>query len=47
VDCRRLGLYKCCTVGWSAGDECVGGIGSVVTALVRMRGDEKAVGESR
>jgi hypothetical protein len=30
-DCRVLGLCKVAIVGWSAGDECVGGRGNLVT----------------
>jgi hypothetical protein len=33
-----LGLCKVGTVGWSAGDECVEGMGGLVTGLGRMRG---------
>jgi hypothetical protein len=37
-DCRRLGLCKVGVVGWTAGDECVGGRGSLVTGWRRMEG---------
>jgi hypothetical protein len=35
-DCRRLGLCKVVIVGWSAGDECVGGKGSLVASWGRI-----------
>jgi hypothetical protein len=48
-DCRGLGLYTVGIVGWSAGDECIGGRGSLVIGWGRMGGKgegwEKRVGE--
>jgi hypothetical protein len=40
-----LGLYKFGIVGWSAGDECVGERGSLVTVWGRMGGE--CVGRGR
>jgi hypothetical protein len=50
-DCSSLGLCKVGIVGWSAGNECVGGSGSLVTGWGRIRrsgeGWGKRVGEKR
>jgi hypothetical protein len=37
-DCRGLGLCKVGIVGWSVGNECVGGRGSLVTGWKNGRG---------
>jgi hypothetical protein len=36
---QGFGLCKVDIVGWSAGDECVGGRGSLVTGWGRMGGE--------
>jgi hypothetical protein len=43
-DCRRLWLCKIGIVGWSAGDECVRGWGSLVTGWGRMGGEGEGRG---
>jgi hypothetical protein len=45
-DCRGLGLCKVDIVGWSAGGECVGVRGSLVTGWGRWVGKVKAWEES-
>jgi hypothetical protein len=35
-DCRSLELCKVGIVGWSVGDECIGGRGSLLTCWGRM-----------
>jgi hypothetical protein len=42
--CGGLGLYKVGIVGWSVGDECVGGRGSLVTGWGRMGAEGKGNG---
>jgi hypothetical protein len=44
-DCRGLGLCKIGIVGWSAGDECVGGRGSLVLGSERMAGEGECWGK--
>jgi hypothetical protein len=41
-----VGLCKVGIVGWSAGDECEGGRGSLVTGWGRIGGKVRAGGES-
>jgi hypothetical protein len=43
-DCRVLGFCKVGIVGWSVGDECVGGKGSLVTGWGRMGGEGEGWG---
>jgi hypothetical protein len=45
-DCRGLRLCKVGIVGWSAGDECVGGWGSQVTGWGEWDRKVRAEGES-
>jgi hypothetical protein len=40
-DCRELGLCKVGILGWSAGVECVGGRGILVTGLGRVGGESE------
>jgi hypothetical protein len=43
---RGFGLYKIGIVGWSVGDECVGGRGSLVTGWERMGGEGEGRGKN-
>jgi hypothetical protein len=44
-DCRVWGLCKVGIVGWSAGGECKGGRGSLVTGWERMEGEGEGWGK--
>jgi hypothetical protein len=44
-DCRGLGLCIVGIVGWSAGDECVRGRGSLVTDWRKIGGESKGWGK--
>jgi hypothetical protein len=43
-DCKGYGLCKVVIVGWSVGDECVGGRGCLVTGWGRMGGEGEGLG---
>jgi hypothetical protein len=45
-DCRGLGLCEVGIVGWSVGDECVGGRGSLVTVGREWKRKVRAEGKS-